>query len=485
VIDVRPVSRRRALQLGALGVAGMAAGAVGLSVTGLPFPLAGGEDGAGEAVRQPAELRSRDGLLRTELEITGREVVLAGRRAVVLAYNGTVPGPTWRLRPGDLLRVRLVNRLDAATNLHTHGLHVSPRGNGDNPFLRIEPGRSFDYEFQLPADHRPGTFWYHPHLHGLVADQLQAGLYGAIVVEDDVLATRERLLIVSDISLRGDGTVRPASPLEVMMGREGDLVMVNGQLRPELTARAGQRERWRVVNACTSRFLRLALPGQRLDLLAVDSGHLARPAVVQEVLLAPGNRADLLVTAQPGVSELATLGYDRGQTMGMMGGDQLSGPATLATFRVAGSPVADAPPLPERSPPADLRGREPDRYRDIEFTMGMGAGMGMRGAVFGFDGHAFDHERTDQQVSAGTLEQWIIHNPTPMDHPFHLHVWPVQVIEDNGRAVAEPVWRDVVHVPARGQVTVRVAFDIGGRTVYHCHILDHEDLGMMAVVQAA
>jgi FtsP/CotA-like multicopper oxidase with cupredoxin domain len=227
---------------------------------------------------------------------------------VVLAYNGTVPGPTLRLRPGDVLQVRLVNRLDAATNLHTHGLHVSPQGNGDNPFLRIEPGQSFDYEFALPPDHHPGTYWYHPHLHGLVADQLQAGLYGAIVIEDDLPATRERLLIVSDISLRGDGAVRPASPPEMVMGREGDLVMVNGQLRPQLAARPGERERWRVVNACTSRFLRLALPGQQLHLLAVDSGYLARPAAVEEVLLAPGNRADLLVTAEPGASELATLG---------------------------------------------------------------------------------------------------------------------------------------------------------------------------------
>jgi FtsP/CotA-like multicopper oxidase with cupredoxin domain len=482
VINVRPISRRRALQLGALGVAGMAAGAVGLSVTGLPFPAP--RTAPARALREPAEFRSRHGLLRIELEITRREVALAGRRATVLAYNGTVPAPTWRLRPGDLLQVRLVNRLDAATNLHTHGLHVSPEGNGDNPFLRIEPGQSFDYEFQLPADHPAGTFWYHPHLHGRVADQLQAGLYGAIVVDDDLPVTRERLLIVSDISLRSDGTVRPASPPEVMMGREGDLVMVNGQLRPQLTARPGQRERWRVINACTSRFLRLALPGQRLHLLAVDSGHLTRPGAVDNVLLAPGNRAELLVTAQPGTSELASLGYDRGQMMGMMGGGQLSGPATLVTYRVEGTPVPGPGPLPPRAAPADLRGREPDRHRDVEFTMGMGPGMGMRGAVFGFDGRAFDHERTDQQVFAGTLEQWTIRNPTPMDHPFHLHVWPMQLIEENGRAVPEPVWRDVVRVPARGQVTVRVAFDIGGRTVYHCHILDHEDLGMMAVVQA-
>jgi FtsP/CotA-like multicopper oxidase with cupredoxin domain len=481
---MRPISRRRALQLGALGGAGMVVGWMGLSQTGLPVQMPGTRDDAGKALREPRVLRSRDGVLRTELEITQQEVELAGLRATVLAYNGTVPGPTWRLQPGDLLQVRLINRIDAPTNLHTHGLHVSPEGNGDNPFLNIEPGQSFDYEIQLPTDHPAGTFWYHPHRHGLVADQLHAGLYGAIVVDDGLPATRERLLIVSDISLRADGTARPASPPEAMLGREGDLLMVNGQRQPELTARPGERERWRIVNACTSRFLRLALPGQQLHLLAVDSGHVARPGLIEEVLLAPGNRADLLVTAQSGTSELRTLGYDRGRMMGMMGGEQLSGPATLATYRVAGPQAADVGAPPERDRPPDLRDRRPARHRDVEFTMGMGMGMG--GAAFGFDGRAFDHSRTDQQVRTGTVEEWTIRNPSPMDHPFHLHVWPVQVIQQHGQAVAEPTWRDVVNVPAGSQVTVRIAFDtFPGRTVYHCHILDHEDLGMMAVVEVA
>ena len=480
---MRPISRRRALQLGGLGTAGMVVGGAGLSRTGLPYPIPGAAERAGEPLREPRVLHSSGGVLRTELEITRQEVNLAGRRARMLTYNGTVPGPTWQLRPGDLLQVSLINRMDAPTNLHTHGLHVSPEGSGDNPFLSIEPGRTFGYEFRMPADHRAGTFWYHPHRHGLVADQLQAGLYGAIVVDDELPVTRERILIISDVSLRSDGTVRAPSPPEMMMGREGELLMVNGQVRPQLTARPGERERWRVVNACTSRFLRLALPGQQVHLLAVDSGHRPRPAPVEEVLLVPGNRAELLVTARPGTSHWSTLGYDRGRMMGMGRGGSLSGAAALATFRVDGTEVPGSRPLPERDRPADLRGTAPVRYRDITFTMGMGMGMGR--PVFGFDGREFDPRRTDQYVRTGTVVQWTIRNPTPMDHPFHLHVWPVQVIEEQGRAVPEPRWQDVVNVRAGDRVTVRIAFDdFPGRTVYHCHILDHEDLGMMAVVAA-
>jgi FtsP/CotA-like multicopper oxidase with cupredoxin domain len=488
VADVRPISRRRALHLGALGAAGVVVGAVGLSQTGPPavLPTLRPRTRAGDPLAEPPMVHSEQGILRTELEITEQEVELAGRRAVVQAYNGSVPGPTFRVRPGDRLQVRLINRIDAPTNLHTHGLHVSPEGNSDNPFLSIGPGESFDYEFALPADHPPGTYWYHPHRHGLVADQIFAGLYGAIVIDDDVAVTRERLLIVSDISLRGDDTVRPPSRPEVMMGREGDLLMVNGQAQPEISMRPGERERWRIINACTSRYLRLALDGQQVHLLGTDIAHLPRPEPVEQVLLSPGNRADLLVTAQTGTSELRTLGYDRGRMMGMMGGDALSGPALLATVRVEGAQVADGGPIPEREALPDLRDRAPVRRRDVEFTMGMGRGMGMRGALFGFDGREFDHHRVDQQVNVDTVEEWTIHNSSPMDHPFHLHVWPVQVIEEHGQQVTEPTWRDVVNVPAGGRVTVRVAFDtFGGRTVYHCHILDHEDLGMMAVIDAA
>lgn len=506
------ISRRQSLQLGVIGAAGIVVGGVGLSRTGLPWAMgsagssadpvrelpsatqsAGSAEDPGRELVQPTVLRSEDGVLRTELLVARTTVDVAGTTAHMLTYNGTVPGPTWELRPGDRLEVRLVNNLDQPTNLHTHGLAVSPEGNGDNPFLSIGAGESFDYLFELPDDHPTGVFWYHPHLHGSVADQIFGGLYGTILIQEDdeVPVARDRVLVVSDTTLTPDGNVARVSHMEVMNGREGALLLVNGQAQPQLSARPGERERWRVVNACTSRYLRLAAPDQEVWLLGMDAGHEGPPRRVDEILLTPGNRADLLVSMLPGTSELVTLGHDRGSAMmGMMGNADLSGPAALATLVVEGE---DAPAaqraIPERAPGPDLRDREPDVVREITMTMGMG-GMGGRGGmgggmVFGFDDRPFDGDRIDQSATTGTVERWTIRNPTTMDHPFHLHVWPMQVIEEDGTPVAEPKWRDVFNVSAGGSVTALVDFARHpGRSVYHCHILDHEDAGMMGVVAA-
>ena len=479
---MRPMSRRQVLQLSALGVAGVVIGGVGLSREIATAPAAAG---GGAALAAPPQLRSSAGLLRVELEAAERTVQVAGRRVTVLAYNTGLPGPTLRLRPGDRLQVRLINRLPAATNLHVHGLHVSPEANGDNPFVTIGAGESFDYDYQLPEDHPTGTFWYHPHLHGSVADQVFGGLYGAIVVEESVPvpAARERLLVISDISFDPQGRVRPASLPERMMGREGDLLLVNGQSVPRLAARPGERERWRIVNACTSRYLRLAVDGQQTQLLGIDSGRSQRPADVTEVVLAPGNRAELLLTLRAGVSELRTSGYDRG-SMGMMGGASATSPAaTLATLVVEGAEAGATPAIPDGPAPRDLRGIAVARRRELTFGMDMGMDMG--GMLFTIDGKKFDPERVDQQVQPGSVEEWTLRNTSPMDHPVHLHVWPMQLIEENGRTLDQPTWRDVVNVPARGTTVIRVAFDtFTGRTVYHCHILDHEDAGMMGIVEA-
>lgn len=478
--------------MGTLGVLGVVVGGAGVARYGAPWAPAGVGPGAATVaasrrLTEPEALRSAHGLLRVKLVAGEHDVVLAGRRARALTYNGRVPGQTWRVRPGDRIEVGLANRLGSPTNLHIHGLHVSPEGASDNPFLSIGPSETFDYRFDLPPDHPTGVFWYHPHRHGHVADQVFGGLYGTIVVEDDdVPDARERVLVISDISLTSAGEVSGASAAERMRGREGELVLVNGQLEPTITARPGQRERWRVVNTCTSRYLRLALPGQHLQLLGIDSGHEPAPRDVDDVVLAPGNRADLLVRMQTGTSELRTVGYDRGSPMmGMMSGRSSSGPRTLARLSVEGD-SADAPrPSARRPTDPDLRRSRPDRRREITFTMGSGSGMGAM-MDLGFDGRPFDPDRVDQRVVAGSVEEWTLRNPTPMDHPFHLHVWPMQVVEVDGATEAGPVWRDVVNVPARGEAVVRIRFArYSGRTVYHCHILDHEDAGMMATVEAS
>lgn len=305
--------------------------------------------------------------------------------------------------------------------------------------LSVDPGTSFDYEYRLPADHPPGVYWYHPHHHGTVADQVFGGLYGAIIVEDPhpVPVARDRVMVISDISLNSDGSVAAVSAMEKMMGREGSLVLVNGQLNPQLSAKPAERERWRIINACTARYLKLRLDGQRLQLLGLDSGRYQNPRDVDEVVLAPGNRADLLVTAATGTAVLRTLAVDRGTAGSMMGastgGQQAQtdpNGTVLATYAVSGGPAPSAEPLPAQPAPRDLRSAAVTARRELTFAMGMGMGMGMgSGMSFTFNGKPFDPDRIDTTVPDGALEEWTLTNTSPMDHPFHLHVWPMQIIE--------------------------------------------------------
>lgn len=490
---MEPISRRTALQLAALGVASAVVGGSGVwratTSTTPPAhaPDATDDDGPADLL-EPQTLRSAGGVLAVELLASVATVQVAGRAVTALGYNGTVPGPTWRVRPGDRLWVTLVNDLAEATNLHTHGLFVSPQGNGDNPFIAVEPGHRFTYDIRLPDDHPTGLFWYHPHHHGTVADQIFGGLYGAIVVEDPdrLPVTRERVLVISDITIDSSGAVAAATTADRMMGREGVTVLVNGQDRPTLRARPGERERWRVLNACVSRYLDLRIPGQDVAVLGTDSGRTSAPLAVDRVLLAPGNRADLTVQTTAGTSEVLAVPVDRGAAMGTMGASRNPGAAvTLAILEVDGEAAATLRPLP--APPAarDLSGVTIARRRELTFSMGMGPGMAGGMMSFTIDGMSFDPDRVDQQVIVGDVEEWTLTNTSPMDHPFHLHVWPKQVLREGPWTPTEPTWRDVVNIPARGSTVVRIAFDrYAGRTVYHCHILDHEDLGMMGVINA-
>ncbi|AOY71657.1 multicopper oxidase family protein [Arthrobacter sp. TES] len=482
---MKPLSRRRALLLGGLGIAATAAGGGGLvwTLASRTTAVPGGE------LVQPAEIRSANGQLQVRLQAAPGPMVLGGRQATALGYNGGIPGPTLRLFPGDVLRVELVNNLAQATNLHVHGLHVSPEGNGDNVFVSVNPGDAFSYGYKLPADHPPGVYWYHPHHHGTVADQIFAGLFGAIIVEDrkPIESALERVLLISDTTLDGQGNVAQVPMMERMMGRQGELLLVNGKSNPHFDARPGQRERWRIVNTCVARYLRLRLDGQQMQLLGMDSGRFPAPKPVNEVLLTPGNRADLLVTTSDGGSVLRALYQDRGSMPGMMGqmpgergpADQPDGTA-LATLRVAGEPGPPLPTVPFQDMPEDLRSAAVAARRQIVLAAGMGRGM-MR---FTINGKEFQEARIDTRVDSGSVEEWTLTNTSPMDHPFHLHVWPMQIIEDNGQSVDDAIWQDVVNVPANGRVKVRVAFrDFRGRSVYHCHILDHEDLGMMGSIE--
>lgn len=487
------VSRRRALGLIALGVAGVAAGATGW-VSGVGAPASGGrlQPGAtGGLLAEPAMLASRGGVLDVELT-AAPGVSLAGRNTSALGFNGTSPGPTLRVVPGDLLRIRLINKLDQPTNLHTHGLHVSPQGNGDNPFVSIAPGSAFDYAYRIPADHPAGTYWYHPHHHGNVADQLFGGLAGALLVGGgpNLPVDGDRVLMVTDTTVDDAGRVVTAGMMDKMMGRQGELVMVNGQHRPVIPTAPGTAQRWRIINGCTSRVLSLRLEQHPLTQIATDGVFLPAPTERDRLVLVPGNRADLLVRpTRAGRYALVTDPYDGGM-MGMMGGmmgpGRPAGPITLATLAVDG-PAGSSPPLPSALPGPPIPQGSVTRQRQLTFAMGMGdmgmAGMGMSGMSFTIDGRAFDAQRDDQMIAVGTTEEWTLTNTSPMDHPFHLHVWPFHVLADSAGTPRTAALQDVVLIPARGWVRLRIPFtDFAGRSVYHCHTADHGDAGMMGTV---
>jgi FtsP/CotA-like multicopper oxidase with cupredoxin domain len=459
----------------------------------------------GASIAQPTVLSSTNGRLEVPLKAEAGTVPYGDGTRFAYTYNGSSPGPTLRVRPGDTLVITLENHLDEPTNLHTHGLHVSPEGDSDNVFVQVDPGQSHTYTYVLPSDHRSSLCWYHPHHHGMVAPQLGGGLFGGIIIDDaidqlpELAASTERILVLSDPKVGDSPSVLDVSGMEKMQGREGDAALVNGLDAPTIPAAAGTLERWRVLNASPSRYYRLALDGHRFQVIGTDGGRLAAPNPVDELLVAPGERTEILITpTKAGAFPLRTRGYDRGSPGmggGMMGGGGSASSTdaqVLATMVVTGSAPAAA--LPSKLvPDADLDAGAAGSERSIALAMGMGGGNGGMGGgmgggggmmSFSINGESFDPNRTNIEARAGDTEDWVITNTSSMDHPFHLHAWPFRVIDRTSGPPDVPGWKDTVNVPANSTVTVRVPFtDITGRTVYHCHILDHEDQGMMGVIQ--
>jgi FtsP/CotA-like multicopper oxidase with cupredoxin domain len=469
---------------------------------------------------------STNGLLELDLVARQGVVSLGDLQAHLMSYNGQVPGPRLEVKAGDRVRIHFENALPQPTNLHYHGLHVTPTGHADNPFLSIPPGEKLTYEFVIPQNHPAGTFWYHPHHHGVVAEQLFSGLAGTFVVRGEldeipeIQAAREEWLVLKDFDLDGNGRLQPPTPMSLMMGREGSIITVNGRTNPELAIARGGLLRLRLLNASSSRVYRLSLENHPLYLIATDGGAIAAPIELPELLLAPGERADVLVRGdssnkpangdrESGTYRLLNLPYDRGAMgmMGMMDGGMMDGgmmggpmggmmhegtpgqsqtPQTLATLVYRGS--MSALPLPNRLVPVESLS-EPDTVRRLELSMSMGMGVGMEtgmGMAFTFNGKTFDPNRVDTEVKLGTTEDWELVNVDPdrMDHPFHLHINPFQVISRNGQPEPFAAWKDTVLVRGGETVRIRIPFrDFAGKSVYHCHILDHEDLGMMGVVE--
>lgn len=417
-------------------------------------------------------LKSSNGRLQVTLVAEEKLINFGDSTRWAMTYNGTFPAPTLRVKPGDTLEIKLVNRLSKPTNLHTHGLHTSPAGKGDNPLLIIEPGKSFKYSIKIPNTQKSGTFWYHPHHHELSASQVSSGLAGALIVEDaldqiPLLAKSvERVAILADPRIGKTSAVANTSSMDLMHGRSGPNTLVDGVLLPSFKSRGSAIERWRLINSCVSQYQTISIPGAEIWQVASDSSRLPKPTRINSITLTPGQRTELLISApksgiyvvQNEIQSLARLEFS------------------------AKSDVVSTVSLLPYVPIVKV-----DKKRVIKVKGSSMRAMGGKNheASFTFDGKTFDPNRIDQSVNFGSNEEWTISNTSSMNHPFHLHTWPFQVIDD-GSGKSLQGWHDTVNLPSGKSVKIRIPFsDIKGTTVYHCHILDHEDTGMMGLIKVS
>jgi FtsP/CotA-like multicopper oxidase with cupredoxin domain len=396
---------------------------------------------------------------------------IPGRSTRAWGFNGQVPGPTIEAHVGDVLQVRLTNRLGEPTAVHWHGLRVPAAMDGTEMVQRpVAPGEMFTYRFTLPD---AGTFWYHPHVHETV--QLERGLYGAIVVRgpDEPRLDVERVLVLDDVQLDRAGQIKPPGWwLESHNGREGSTRLLNGRKEPELTMAGGHVERWRIVNASSARYVRLSIGGRPFRILGTDGGLIGSPFTTTEVLLVPADRVDLAVGpfAEGETLQVESLGYSRGKL-----GLGTPKRETFATLRVG-------PAAPSRAEiPEVLRHIEPMVTGRIEPTREVRLGWKLsleHGVDFTINKES--HHRAEP-CKVGELQVWDIVNGSAVHHPFHLHGFFFQVLEVNGKPPEFLSWEDTVNIPARGRVRIAwVPDDRTGSWMYHCHILEHHAAGMMA-----
>lgn len=460
--------------------------------------------GLPDDLANPPEIHSVDGQLRTDLSMAITKKYLPAGEADLRIFEGGLPGPTMRIHAGDVMEIAFANKMPPnedkkvvdpnipnqfnTTNVHYHGFHVSPKGNSDNVYLNIEPGQKFNYVVKVPEDHPAGNYWYHPHRHGSVSAQVASGAAGMVVIKgtlDDVPEIKECVerVMVIQAPIRGiDGILNSEEPIWPL-DAERDF-LVNGEYKPRIYIREGEVQHWRILHAADAQFFPLRLDGLELYEVGFDGNPLPEAALIEESHLAPGNRTNLLVKGlKAGVYPLKRPAFNQGK--------QPLPEVELAEVHVI---PADHPGLPDGLPfgKAIPQGPLPKNriltdITDDEITGHRKMVLGVKevkgffhNTEFTINGQPFDPRRDDVVAKVGDVEEWTLINTTPFPHPIHIHVNPFQVMSVNGVPDPRKPWQDTVAVPAGGTVVFRTRFeDFDGRYVMHCHILPHEDTGMM------
>ena len=492
----------------------------------------------GAAISNPLDLFSQNGTLTLNLDLRS-EIGSTGFTHycyVYLDHGNPVEAPTLRLNPGDRLVINFTNHITAvgrapksrhapmapmemgdmhaaaaqgnpclggmvtatSTNIHFHGLNVPPVCHQDEVIKTVIPnnGQQFQYSVQIPANDPPGLYWYHPHPHGFTATQVYGGAAGALIIEGSSSLTQglnERILTIRrNVDAVTDDDGQFTVNFEPANYPRRALPVINNVV-------AGHREFWRVVNASTNGFLALQVlsPAARpLQVISLDGVPLSQPLSMTTIYLPPAGRAEFIVPALVAdtPSYLVTQGFNTGSI-----GDPMPA-ARLAQIRVSAGTQevheAHVAPPPIAAPRfSGLASVTPNTTRSLYFSE---TNVGTNGpgqffiTVDGAKPRTFAPNNPPAiTTNVGAVEDWTIANQTAEPHAFHMHQIHFLLTAINGQAVANPELVDTVTVPPWSgtgpypNVTVRMDFrdpNIAGTFVYHCHILDHEDGGMMAKI---
>jgi FtsP/CotA-like multicopper oxidase with cupredoxin domain len=426
-------------------------------------------------------LSSHDGHLHVDLVAAPATYIIGGRRFEGMLYNGQYVPAVWRLRPGDRLTVSLHNRLAQETNLHFHGLGVSPLNNGDNVFLHIRSGETFDYEVRIPERH-VGLFWFHPHMHGDVDSQIIGGMSGGIIVEGSerlypfLKQLTERVLLLKH---------QPIGRADYQ-----ELVTVNGMAEPVIPIRPGEPQFWEMGNIGADRFLRAKIEGMPFYVLGRDGYFVPRPIRMDEVLLGPGQRVSAIVVGGPaGRHEFTSVEFKFDERQPPL-------PEISLGTVVSRGPPADVASVEARVASLQVNGTlyahevrsSPIAHRRT-FTFSASADK----SQFFINRRVFDEARTDVAVRLGDTEEWTVRNEDSQYHDFHIHQTGFLVTEVNGSPANFDGLRDTFSIPPMengqpGEAKLIIPFtnpEIVGRFVFHCHVVKHEDKGMMQTIEVS
>lgn len=401
----------------------------------------------------------------------GSAQLKAGSPTQTYGYNGAFLGPVIRIRQDQKVTIKTENDLDTDTSFHWHGLKVPSDVDG-GPHSPIEPGKSAELEFTVQQE--AATLWFHPHALGETGEQVYRGLAGLIYIEDensDALTlpkdygSNDFPLIVQDRLFDSDNQFDYATAYNAD-GITGDTLLVNGTINPYVDVK-NEKIRLRLLNGSNARNYQFQLSdGSTFRQIGSDGGLLNEPVALSSLQLVPGERAEIIV-------DLSS--YAQGEKIQLMTDD-----VSVLTLNITAETAAAAPPLPEtlNTITSGTDTGTPDKL--LTFS-------GMANMVT-IDGKQFDMDRIDLKATAGTKEVWEIDNVAnmmgSMIHPFHIHGVQFQVLSRNGAAppANERGWKDTIALYPGESVRIAIDFPKKGIFMYHCHILEHEDNGMMGQI---